>query len=157
MAGERKNALRMSQGNHSSAARLEAQLMANRAGSRQIPMSDALATAAAPLARTIAVAAKAAWSPAWQLCKAFAHRRHVTVLSGLDDRMLRDIGLTRNDVRDAIRQPLWRDPTAVLASRAGKAAPAVQAPNRHSGGKAASHWNPTRIEISTMDKQGARQ
>ena len=35
MAGERKNALRISKGNHSSAARLEAQLMINRAGSPQ--------------------------------------------------------------------------------------------------------------------------
>jgi uncharacterized protein YjiS (DUF1127 family) len=95
--------------------------MANRAGSLQILMTDAWATAAVPLARTMAAAARAAWSPAGQLCKAFAHRRHVAALSGLDDRMLRDIGLTRNDVRDAIRQPLWRDPTAVLANRAGKA------------------------------------
>ena len=90
------------------------------AGSLQILMSDALATAAARFARTIAVAAKAAWSPAWQLSKALAHRRHVTALSNFDDRLLRDIGLTRNDVRDALRQPLWCDPIAVLARRAGK-------------------------------------
>jgi hypothetical protein len=46
MAGERKNALRTSQANPSSAARLEAQLMAQPAGSLQILVNDALAKAA---------------------------------------------------------------------------------------------------------------
>ena len=39
-------------------------------------------------------------------------------LPGLDDRMLADIGLTRGDVRDAYSEPVWRDPTAILVSRA---------------------------------------
>jgi hypothetical protein len=31
--------------------------------------------------------------------------------------MLADIGLTRGDVRDAVSEPVWRDPTALLVSR----------------------------------------
>jgi hypothetical protein len=41
----------------------------------------------------------------------------MTVLASLDERALADMGLTRADVRDAVAQPLWRDPTAVLAQR----------------------------------------
>ena len=40
------------------------------------------------------------------------------MLTGLDDRMLADIGLTRGDLRDAYSEPVWRDPTAILVSRA---------------------------------------
>ena len=46
------------------------------------------------------------------------NRRDAVALSGLDDRMLADIGLTRGDVRDAFSEPVWRDPTAILVSRA---------------------------------------
>jgi uncharacterized protein YjiS (DUF1127 family) len=46
------------------------------------------------------------------------NRREAAVLAGLDDRMLADIGLTRGDVRDAYSEPVWRDPTAILVSRA---------------------------------------
>ncbi len=45
------------------------------------------------------------------------NRRDATALSGLDDRMLADIGLTRGDLRDAYSEPVWRDPTAILVSR----------------------------------------
>ncbi len=46
------------------------------------------------------------------------NRRNARILAGMDDRMLADIGLTRSDLRDAYAQPLWRDPTDVLAGRA---------------------------------------
>ena len=45
------------------------------------------------------------------------NRRETASLVGLDDRMLADIGLTRGDLRDAISEPVWRDPTAILVSR----------------------------------------
>ena len=32
--------------------------------------------------------------------------------------MLADLGLTRSDLHDAFAQPLWRDPTSLLRSRA---------------------------------------
>ena len=41
-------------------------------------------------------------------------------LAELDDRMLADIGLTRSDLRDAYAEPLWHDPTDVLARRAAE-------------------------------------
>ena len=34
--------------------------------------------------------------------------------------MLADIGLTRSDLRDAYSEPLWHDPTDVLARRAAE-------------------------------------
>jgi uncharacterized protein YjiS (DUF1127 family) len=48
---------------------------------------------------------------------AWRHRGDFVLLSSLDDRMLRDIGLTRGDLNDALAEPLWRDPTAVLVRR----------------------------------------
>jgi uncharacterized protein YjiS (DUF1127 family) len=46
------------------------------------------------------------------------NRQDAAILAGLDDRMLSDIGLTRSDLRDAYAEPLWRDPTEILAERA---------------------------------------
>ena len=46
------------------------------------------------------------------------NRRDAAILAGMDEHMLADIGLTRGDVRDAFSEPVWRDPTAVLVSRA---------------------------------------
>ena len=52
------------------------------------------------------------------LAQIVKNRRDAASLAGLDDRMLADIGLTRGDLRDAISEPVWRDPTAILVSRA---------------------------------------
>src|SRR2546423_4364652 len=53
-----------------------------------------------------------------QLSQMIKNRRDAVMLAGLDDHMLADIGLTRGDVRDAFSEPVWRDPTAILVSRA---------------------------------------
>src|SRR5947207_6261966 len=53
-----------------------------------------------------------------QLGQMIKNRRDAVTLAGLDDRMLADVGLTRGDVRDAFSEPVWRDPTAILVSRA---------------------------------------
>jgi uncharacterized protein YjiS (DUF1127 family) len=53
-----------------------------------------------------------------QVFRFFKNRHDAVTLAGLDDRMLADIGLTRGDVRDAFSEPVWRDPTAILVSRA---------------------------------------
>jgi uncharacterized protein YjiS (DUF1127 family) len=50
--------------------------------------------------------------------RAYLNRRDMQVLAGFDDRMLADIGLTRGDLRDAVSEPLWRDPSHVLVMRA---------------------------------------
>lgn len=55
-----------------------------------------------------------------RIVRAYVNRRDAAVLAGLDARMLADIGLTRSDVRDAFSEPLWRDPTELLVSRAGE-------------------------------------
>jgi uncharacterized protein YjiS (DUF1127 family) len=55
-----------------------------------------------------------------RLAGAWRHRHDATALASLDDRMLADIGLTRADLNDALAEPLWRDPTTVLARRRGE-------------------------------------
>ena len=49
--------------------------------------------------------------------RAIAGRRVLRELASFDDRMLRDIGLSRHDLRSAAAEPLYRDPTALLAGR----------------------------------------
>jgi uncharacterized protein YjiS (DUF1127 family) len=48
------------------------------------------------------------------LVRAVRNRREIIILSQLDDRLLRDIGLQRADIRTALAQPLLRDPSTVL-------------------------------------------
>jgi len=45
-------------------------------------------------------------------------RREFTLLAGLDDRGLADIGLTRQDLRDATAFPLSERPSSCLVGRA---------------------------------------
>lgn len=53
-----------------------------------------------------------------KFARALKNRRRARMLAGMDDRMLADIGLNRSDLRDAYAEPLWRDPTDMLAGRA---------------------------------------
>ncbi|MFT0860493.1 DUF1127 domain-containing protein [Ancylobacter sp. G4_0304] len=55
---------------------------------------------------------------AFGFARAVYHRHTLSQLGEFDDRMLKDIGLTRSDLRDAASGPLWQDPTAVLVVRA---------------------------------------
>lgn len=52
--------------------------------------------------------------------RAAAGRRALHQLAAADDRMLKDIGLDRSDLRSAASEPLYRDPTELLAGRAGE-------------------------------------
>lgn len=52
-----------------------------------------------------------------RMAQALRHRRDMAILASVNDHMLADIGLTRGDVNDAFAEPVWRDPTAVLAAR----------------------------------------
>jgi uncharacterized protein YjiS (DUF1127 family) len=61
-----------------------------------------------------------AFNGATAVMRAYRHRLDAIALAGVDDRALADIGLTRSDVRDAFAEPLWRDPTSLLRSRAGE-------------------------------------
>jgi uncharacterized protein YjiS (DUF1127 family) len=67
----------------------------------------------APIGHAIAALAMGVW----RLVVAIKHRRELALLADRDDRMLADIGLTRSDLRDAYSEPLWRDPTSLLAIR----------------------------------------
>jgi len=49
--------------------------------------------------------------------RAAAGRRALRQLAQADDRMLKDIGLDRSDLRNAAAQPLYLDPTKLLAGR----------------------------------------
>lgn len=83
-------------------------------------ITDISKTSTAPLAQGLAAFAGIVVRRVQQFARAFKHRHDTAMLAGFDDRMLADIGLTRGDLRDAFSQPLWRDPTAVLVSRAGE-------------------------------------
>jgi len=52
-----------------------------------------------------------------KVCRAIEHRREVSGMMRLDDRMLHDIGLTRSDLNDATAEPIWSDPSRVLIAR----------------------------------------
>ncbi|MCC6948028.1 MAG: DUF1127 domain-containing protein [Bradyrhizobiaceae bacterium] len=49
--------------------------------------------------------------------RAVEGRRMLRQLALADDRMLKDMGLTRSDLRSAAAEPLYRDPTELLAGR----------------------------------------
>jgi uncharacterized protein YjiS (DUF1127 family) len=61
--------------------------------------------------------AEVLWSPVAALVRAYKHRHDIRLLNEFDDRMLADIGLTRGDLRDAVAEPAWRDPSALLTQR----------------------------------------
>ncbi|MET1413877.1 DUF1127 domain-containing protein [Roseibium sp. HPY-6] len=58
---------------------------------------------------------------AWRV---FNNRRHVTELKFWSDEQLKDIGLTRSDVRRALALPFYRDPTSLLGSTPDNSQPA---------------------------------
>ena len=65
-------------------------------------------------------ATASAYGRARALAAALSHRREIKRLYALDDRMLKDIGLTRSDVIGALSEPLFRDPSTVLVARVQK-------------------------------------
>ena len=71
--------------------------------------------------QTVVCAVKTAGSVmllhAKQLYKAIRHRRHIAVLAEYDERLLADLGLRRDDLHAAVREPIWRDPTELLSRR----------------------------------------
>ena len=56
---------------------------------------------------------------AWPF-QVFEHRRVMAQLGQMDERELADIGLTRQDLRDATALPLGADPSHTLAQRAAE-------------------------------------
>jgi uncharacterized protein YjiS (DUF1127 family) len=70
------------------------------------------------LARLVHAVSEAVVARTRAMFQLVKNRRDAALLTGLDDRMLADIGLTRGDIRDAYSEPVWRDPTAILLNRA---------------------------------------
>jgi uncharacterized protein YjiS (DUF1127 family) len=88
---------------------------------RIMPAITALAiSAAVPLGRLLAAFGARVACSAKRVAYRLQNRRDAMRLASLDDRMLADIGLTRSDLRDAYAEPLWHDPTDVLARRAAE-------------------------------------
>ena len=81
-------------------------------------ITDISRAASPPGARLAAAIVRTLIRQLRRLADAFRNRNDASVLAGLDDRMLADIGITRSDVRDALAEPLWRDPTNLLRARA---------------------------------------
>jgi uncharacterized protein YjiS (DUF1127 family) len=79
----------------------------------------------AGLFAAIAHAVATAALRAWRCAVALKHRHELHRLLDCEDRMLADIGISRDDLRAALSEPLWRDPTTALAARAGR--PVAQA------------------------------
>lgn len=63
-------------------------------------------------------AVRGAYGGVVAIVQALLHRRDVSHLLDLDDRMLKDIGLVRADVLGALAEPMSRDPSVVLRLRA---------------------------------------
>jgi uncharacterized protein YjiS (DUF1127 family) len=87
----------------------------------EVPMRltfPVLPIAAAVFVRGMIVAAVSAARGLKALARARRHRSAASALSGLDRRMLADIGITRADLNDAFSGPFWDDPTAILRERA---------------------------------------
>jgi uncharacterized protein YjiS (DUF1127 family) len=80
--------------------------------------TETLISGGQPVARTINSVAWTVLRRVAGLVQAFKHRRDAAALASFDDRMLADIGLSRSDLRDALAEPMWRDPTAILVNRA---------------------------------------
>lgn len=72
----------------------------------------------------------AVFSSLRRMALALKHRRDAAMLAAMDEHMLRDIGLNRSDLRDAYAEPLWRDPTDILAARVGDRRRNRPAPDR---------------------------
>lgn len=77
-------------------------------------------TAIGPVSRAAAKLGAHGRNVLKNVARRMRNRREAGRLAELDAHMLRDIGLTRSDLRDAYSEPLWRDPTDVLARRAAE-------------------------------------
>lgn len=85
---------------------------------------------AVPFGERVADAVRAGMRTVTNIARAFAHRSDLALLGSLNDQMLKDIGIDRSDLRDAASQPLWADPTQILAARSAERRAAHQLRSR---------------------------
>jgi uncharacterized protein YjiS (DUF1127 family) len=74
----------------------------------------------APLSRALRALGAAFAGSFARVAKILRHRRDLEFLAGLDDHMLKDIGLNRGDLRFALTEPFWRDVGAALIGSVGE-------------------------------------
>lgn len=86
---------------------------------RRTPFAPAGELVAALCLSAIGVAAKGLHAVE-TIGRVMERRQLMADLAHLDDHMLRDIGVTRADVRDAASAPLFADPTQLLVLRASE-------------------------------------
>lgn len=82
------------------------------------PVGDLVAALALSAMATLARAKSIAHTGAQVIARVLEHRRVMSDLAALDDHMLKDMGITRADVRDAVSEPFGADPTRLLVLRA---------------------------------------
>lgn len=73
---------------------------------------------AATVGRAVAAFATAFAHQVKAVLRVIRNRRQANALAGLDQRMLKDIGISRADLNDAFSSPFWEDPTSLLRERA---------------------------------------
>lgn len=93
------------------------------------PVGDAVAS----LVLAAVVAAHWAKRRVDAAARALERRRAIAALAALDDYMLRDIGITRADIRDAVSEPIGADPTRLLVLRATERRAALRLARREQG------------------------
>ncbi len=86
-----------------------------------------MSTATATFVSTLGLVFGRAVRSVVALATAWERRRIVGQLGALDDHMLNDIGITRQDVLSVLAEPLYRDPSEQLAARASDARRAKRA------------------------------
>ncbi|GGE34604.1 hypothetical protein GCM10007276_10020 [Agaricicola taiwanensis] len=76
---------------------------------------DLLTPIPVPARQAVVVRVRDLFLQGKSIFKAWRNRREAMVtLAGMDGRMLKDIGLHESDVRSALAEPLWSDPTIRL-------------------------------------------
>ena len=95
------------------------------------------------LSRTLKAAGAVALARLTKFRNAIRHRRAIARLAEQEERLLADIGISRCDVRDALRQPIWRDPSAFLRRRAGAGQAGGPMPVRAARNEARSSFEPS--------------
>lgn len=81
-------------------------------------LSLSLPQAQSSFVRIVAVVTTTGIGAMKVVARAYRFRREARALAGLDRAMLSDIGVSHSDIRDALSQPFWRDPTELLRLRA---------------------------------------
>jgi len=99
-------------------------------GKEEVPMNHASIPAHPSRLSATVDALKALLRQIGSVVTALEHRREVKALGELDERTLRDIGLSRNDVEGALSEPFFRNPSLVLVRTVERSSHRPERPTR---------------------------